>query len=202
MNFCCCLWWLFRMMEICFNFYIIYITIQHRLDRVLSLTTSLVTPLNFVIVGVDSACIRSFVDADKNDISMADDGPRLLRANDEPVLHMLAFVVAVAILGVAINEPFSDAALLRDCARCFFKLANVVPAFDWSTLWVSEHLLLLLLFFSNFFFEYTKPWLKFDIYSKVDVFSPKHTYTATVRRIATTFVFVFTVRIAEINLRV
>lgn len=112
---------------------------QHRLDRVLSLTTSLVTPLNLVMVGVDSACIRSFVDDDKNDISMAD-GPRLLRANDEPVLHMLVFVVevvvvvaadvAVAILGVAINEPFSDAALLRDWARCFFKLANVVPACD------------------------------------------------------------------------
>lgn len=103
---------------------------QHRLDRVLSLTTSLVTPLNFVMVGVDSAaCIRSFVDDDKNDISMAD-GPRLLRANDEPVLHILAFVVAVAMLGVAINEPFSDAALLRDCARCFFKFANVVPACD------------------------------------------------------------------------
>lgn len=111
---------------------------QHRLDRVLSLTTSLVTPLNLVMVGVDSACIRSFVDDDKNDISMAD-GPRLLRANDEPVLHMLVLfvvvavvdaVVAVAILGVAINEPFSDAALLRDWARCFFKLANVVPACD------------------------------------------------------------------------
>lgn len=103
---------------------------QHRLDRVLSLTTSLVTPLNFVMVGVDSACIRSFVDEDKNDISMAD-GPRLLRVNDEPVLHiLLVFVVAVVILGVAINEPFSDAALLRDCARCFFKLANVVPACD------------------------------------------------------------------------
>lgn len=101
---------------------------QHRLDRVLSLTTSLVTPLNLVMVGVDSACIRSFVDDDKNDISMAD-GPRLLRANDEPpVLHILG--VAVAILGVAINEPFSDTALLRDCARCFFKLANVVPACD------------------------------------------------------------------------
>lgn len=103
---------------------------QQRLDRVLSLTTSLVTPLNFVMVGVDSACIRSFVDDDRNDISMGD-GPRLFRANDEPVLHILLFVVAtVAILAGAINEPFSDAALLRDCARCFFKLANVVPACD------------------------------------------------------------------------
>lgn len=98
-------------------------TIQHRLDRVLSLTTSLVTPLNLVMVGVDSACIRSLVDADKNDISI--DGPMLLRAKLEPVLF-----VAVVIDGVAINEPFSDTALLRDCARCFFKLANVVPACD------------------------------------------------------------------------
>lgn len=107
----------------------VHMTMQHRLDRVLSLTTSLVTPLNLVMAGVGSACIRSFVDADKKDISMAD-GPRLLRANDEPVLLMLAFVVAVVILGVVINEPFSDTALLRDCARCFFKLANVVPACD------------------------------------------------------------------------
>lgn len=106
---------------------------QHRLDRVLSLTTSLVTPLNLVIVGVDSGCIKSLVDDDKNDISV--DGPMLLRANVEPVLHML--FVAVVIDGGAISEPFSDTALLRDCARCFFKLANVVPACDWSILWVS-----------------------------------------------------------------
>lgn len=103
-----------------------YMTTQHRLDRVLSLTTSLVTPLNLVMVGVGPTCIRSFVDVDKNDISV--DGPKLLRAISEPVLHKL--FVAVVILGVAINEPFSDTALLRDCARCFFKLANVVPACD------------------------------------------------------------------------
>lgn len=101
-------------------------TMQHRRDLVLSLTTSLVTPLNLVIVGVDSACMRSLVDDDKNDISI--DGPILLRAKLEPVLHIL--FVAVVMLGVAMSEPFSDTALLRDCARCFFKLANVVPACD------------------------------------------------------------------------
>lgn len=107
---------------------LIYMTIQHRLDRVLSLTTSLVTPLNFVIVGAGSLCIKSFVDVDKNDISM--DGPKLFRAKLALVLHML--FAAVVMLGVAppISEPFSDTVLLRDCARCFFKLANVVPACD------------------------------------------------------------------------
>lgn len=78
------------------------------------------------MVGAVSSCIKSFVDDDKNDISI--DGPKLLRAKLLPVLHML--FVAVVMLGVAINEPFSETALLRDCARCFFKLANVVPACD------------------------------------------------------------------------
>lgn len=112
-------------------------TIQHRLDRVLSLTTSLVTPLNLVIVGAGSPCIKSLVDDDKNDISI--DGPMLFRAKLELVLHML--FAAVVMLGVAtpISEPFSETALLRDCARCFFKLANVVPACDWSILWVSVY---------------------------------------------------------------
>lgn len=104
----------------------IYITMQHRLERVLSLTTSLVTPLNLVMVGADSLCIRSLVDEDKNDISI--DGAMLLRARLELVLHTL--LLAVVMLGVAISEPFSDTALLRDWARCFFKLANVVPACD------------------------------------------------------------------------
>lgn len=115
---------------ICFNeISCFYITIQHRRERVLSLTTSLVTPLNFVIVGAESPCIKSFVD-DNNDISI--DWPIPLFGP----LHKLLFDVILC--GAPINEPFSDAvALLRDCARCFFKLANVVPACDWSILWVS-----------------------------------------------------------------
>lgn len=135
---CLSFWWGFFMTILVLQcrrlFVSLYMTMQHRLDRVLSLTTSLVTPLNFVMVGADSPCIKSFVDDDKNDISI--DGPRLLRGRLDPVLHIL-FVRSVVMLGVAINEPFSETALLRDWARCFFKLANVVPACDWSILWVS-----------------------------------------------------------------
>lgn len=106
---------------------------QHRRERVLSLTTSLVTPLNFVIVAFGSVCIKSLVDESK-DISIDWPAPVLIPPTP---LHKL--FVDVILCGAPISDPFSDiVALFRDCARCFFKLARVVPACDWSTLWVSN----------------------------------------------------------------
>lgn len=108
--------------------------VQHRLVLVLSLTTSLVTPLNFVIVG--ALFIESALD-DSSDSSAASPiklfwvaAPTTAVA---PVLHIL-FILC----GAPINDPFSELVLLRDWARCFFKLANVVPVCDWSMLWVSS----------------------------------------------------------------
>lgn len=110
-----------------------YITTQHRLERVLSLTTSLVTPLNLVMVGAADS-LNSFAD-DNKDISM-DWTPLLVPAAPPlPVPMMLLLILCGAPL---INEPFSDVPLFRDWARCFFKLAKVVPACDWSKFWVSR----------------------------------------------------------------
>lgn len=104
-----------------------YITMQHRLDRVLSLTTSLVTPLNLVIDWFGPVVRISFVVTDNNDISIGDEP--LFLGKFGIALHWL--FVDVILGGAPINEPFSSVPLFRDWARCFFKLANVVPACDW-----------------------------------------------------------------------
>lgn len=95
------------------NEYVVHMTAQQRLDRVLSLTTSLVTPLNLVIDGV----CKSF---DVRDNSIGCTGK-------------FEFIPWADVT----SDPFSDALLVRDCARCFFKLANVVPFSEWSRLCVS-----------------------------------------------------------------
>lgn len=120
------------------NFFslIFYITTQHRLVRVLSLTTSLVTPLNLVIAGFGST--KSLVD-DNNDNSIEFGAVELFPIPTFPLLLHKLFV-DVILCGAPMSEPFSDAALLRDWARCFFKFDNVVPALD-ATLWVSFHLI-------------------------------------------------------------
>lgn len=60
-------------------------TIQHRLDLVESLTTSLVTPL--YLIGVESPCNKSLVDVDSKDIST--DGPRFVFTKPVPGVHRL-----------------------------------------------------------------------------------------------------------------
>lgn len=104
-----------------------YITMQQRRERVLSLTTSLVTPLNLVMVGVSWSATSLLVIDRSNDCGL------------EPTRLLHEFILCV----VVISEPFSDGPaplfplppllaplLLRDWARCFFKLANVVPESD------------------------------------------------------------------------
>lgn len=92
-----------------------YIITQHFLERVLSLTTSPVIPLNF-------AGVLWRLGDDTRDNSTAGDCPTVLPA---PVR-----------LWVVRIDPFSGLPLLLDWARCFFRSANV-PAMEWSTVWAS-----------------------------------------------------------------
>lgn len=96
-------------------------TTQHRRD-VLSLTTSLVTPLNFVIFcgcALDLLAVE-LVLFDLADSTESSSGgwPLLMR------LCMTTFPVPLT------SDPLSEAVLVRDWARCFFKFASVVPECD------------------------------------------------------------------------
>lgn len=91
---------------------------QHRRD-VLSLTTSLVTPLNLMTGGGDSSVAKP---------PLADDVATPLI----PVAELPLLVGALVTSG-----PLLSDVLVLDWARCFLRLARVVPASDWSRLLVS-----------------------------------------------------------------
>lgn len=104
----------------------IHMTIQQRRDRVVSLTTSPVMPLNLV---TSANSISLLVIDNSNDCGL--ESTRLLHE----------FIVCIAID----TEPFSNdngllaappTLQLRDWARCFFKLASVVPGKDRYKLWL------------------------------------------------------------------
>lgn len=77
----------YSVFSICFNLVSLlnYMITQHRVVRVESLTTSLVTPL--YLIGVESPCNKSLVDVDNNDMSV--DGAMLLATQPAPAVHRL-----------------------------------------------------------------------------------------------------------------
>lgn len=89
---------------------------QHRRD-VLSLTTSLVTPLNFVIFGGCALGLLVVVLFDLADRTESSSG-------GWPLLMRLCMTTLPAPLT---NDPLSEAVLDLVWARCFFRFANVVP---------------------------------------------------------------------------
>lgn len=99
-------------------------TTQHRRDDdVLSLTTSLVTPLNFVILcgcalGLLVVELVLLFDLAERTESSSGGWPLVMR------LCMTPFPAPLT------NDPLSEAVLVRDWARCFFRFASVVPECD------------------------------------------------------------------------
>lgn len=88
-----------------------------------------------MVGAVDS--LKSFVDDNRD--SSIDWTPLLVPAPPPPPPLPVPMMLLLILCGAPpINDPFSEVPLFRDWARCFFKLASVVPACDWSKLWVSR----------------------------------------------------------------